>query len=113
LFVRERNNGAYRGMAALPESVVPCMDAIFNAPALKSRFSAADLARLRRRAEAENDWVVGRELIRHGKLARGRHYLRRSVIAAPGIKRLALLAAASLPMTRIGQFRSYPLPDAV
>jgi glycosyltransferase involved in cell wall biosynthesis len=113
LFVRERQNGAYRGMAARPESFVPCMDAIFNAPALRSRFSAADLARLRRRAEAENDWIVGRELIRHGKATEGRHYLRRSVAAAPSLKRLALLTAASLPMTRVGPFRSYPMPDTV
>jgi hypothetical protein len=113
LFVRERQDGVCRGMAARPESYVPCMDAIFSAPALKSRFSPADLARLRRCAEAENDWVVGRELIRHRKAAEGRHFLRRSVIAAPSLKRLALLAAASLPMIRVGPFRAYPVPDAV
>jgi glycosyltransferase involved in cell wall biosynthesis len=113
LFVRERAGGAYRGMAARPEAFVPCMDAIFNTPALKSRFSVAELASLRRRAEAENDWIVGRELIRHGKAADGRHFLRRSVIAAPSLKRLALLIAASSPMTRIGPFRSYPTLDTV
>jgi glycosyltransferase involved in cell wall biosynthesis len=113
LFVRERHDSAYRGMAARPESFVPCMDAIFNAPALRSRFSAPDLASLRRAAEAENDWIVGRELIRHGKAPEGRHFLRRSIRAAPGLKRLALLTAACLPMTRLGPFRSYPVPDTV
>jgi hypothetical protein len=68
---------------------------------------------LRRRAEAENNWVVGRELIRHGRVAEGRQYLRRSVAAAPGVKRLALLTSISLPMLRIGPFRSYPITDAV
>ncbi len=113
LFVRERRNSAYRAMALRPESFVPCMDAIFKAPALKSRFGAAHLARLRRRADAETDWVVGRELIRHGKVSDGCRYLRRSVFAAPSIKRLALLTAASVPIGRIGQFRSYPMPRAV
>ena len=112
LFVRERPGGACRGMAARPESLVPCMDVIFNAQALKSRFSVADLARLRRRAEAENDWIVGRELIRHGQRAAGRSFLRRSVVAAPSVKRVALLAAGSL-LPRVGPFRSYPAPETV
>jgi glycosyltransferase involved in cell wall biosynthesis len=111
LFVRERTNGACRGMASRPESFLPCMAAIYNAPALKSRFSAAELVLLRRRAEAENDWIVGRELIRHGHRADGRSYLRRSALAAPSLKRLALLAAGSLPILRFGPFRSYPTPE--
>ena len=98
-------------MAVRPEAFVPCMNAIFNAPELKSNFGVATLARLRRRAEAENDWVVGRELIRHGKVAEGRQFLRRSVFAAPGVKRLALLASVALPMPRVGPFRAYPMSD--
>jgi glycosyltransferase involved in cell wall biosynthesis len=113
LFVRERHDSAYRSMAARPEAFVPCMNAIFNAPELKSNFSAETLARLRRRAEAENDWVVGRELIRHGRVAEGRQFLRRSVAAAPCVKRLALLTSVSLPMLRIGPFRSYPMSGTV
>jgi hypothetical protein len=113
LFVRERHDSAYRGMALRPEAFVPCMNAIFNAPELKSNFSAATLARMRRRAEAENNWVVGRELIRHGRMAEGRQFLRRSVVAAPGLKRLALLTSVSFPMLRLGPFRSYPMPDTV
>jgi hypothetical protein len=113
LFVRERQDGACRGKALRPESFIPCMEAIFNAPALKSRFNAGELARLRRRAEAENEWIVGRELIRHGRRAEGRHFLRRSVIAAPGFKRLALLTAGSLPFPSFGPFRSYPAPEVI
>ncbi len=113
LLVRERHDSAYRDMAARPEAFVPCMEAIFNAPELKQRFGAATLARLRRRAEAENNWVIGRELIRHGRVADGRPFLRRSVAAAPGVKRLALLASVSLPMVRIGPFRSYPMAGVV
>jgi glycosyltransferase involved in cell wall biosynthesis len=37
LFVRERHDGAYRNMAARPEAFVPCMNAIFDEPGLKSR----------------------------------------------------------------------------
>jgi glycosyltransferase involved in cell wall biosynthesis len=109
LFVRDRQDGAYRGMAARPESFVPCMDAIYHAPELRTRFSAEHLARLRQRAEAENDWIVGRELIRHGRQAEGQTFLRRSVRVAPGPRRLMLLAAGLLPTTmRFGPFRPYP-----
>ena len=87
------------------------MDAIFNAAALRERLGAAAVARLRRRAEAENDWIVGRELIRHGRRREGQAFLRRSVFAAPSLRRLALLALGSLPVTgpmaRIGPFRPY------
>jgi glycosyltransferase involved in cell wall biosynthesis len=108
LFVRERHGSAYLGMATRPESFIPCMDAIFNVPALRVRFGPAVLARMRRSAEAENDWIVGRELIRHGSPAEGRRFLRRSVRGAPGLRRLALLAAGSLPWLRVGPFRRYP-----
>jgi glycosyltransferase involved in cell wall biosynthesis len=107
LFVRERQGGAYFSMAASPQSFVPCMNAIFDAAAVRERFGAADLARLRRRAEAENDWIVGRELVRHGRWWEGRPFLSRSVRNAPGLKRAVLLAAGSLPMFGIGPFRRY------
>ena len=51
------------------------------------------------------------ELIRHGRRAEGRRFLRRSVRAAPGFKRLALLVAGSLPLPRMGPFRPYPAPE--
>ena len=107
LYVRERHDGAYLTMAARPESFAFCMDAIFNSPALQARLGAAAVARLRQRAEAENDWIVGRELIRHGRRHEGLAYLLRSVTAAPGLKRLALLAASGVPAWGIGPFRPY------
>jgi glycosyltransferase involved in cell wall biosynthesis len=113
LFVRERHGGAYLDMAARPESFAPCMDAIFRSPVLAIRFGAVPLARLRLWAEAENDWIVGREMIRHGRPREGRRFLRRSVRTAPSFRRLALLAAASLPLFRPGSFRPYPAPEAV
>jgi glycosyltransferase involved in cell wall biosynthesis len=111
LFARDRPDGACRGMAVRPESFAPCLEAIFNAPALRSRLSAATLARFRRRAEAEKDWIVGRELIRHGRVAEGRPFLLRSVHAAPSLRRLAMLAAGTLPLPRIGPFRPYLAPN--
>ncbi len=107
LFVRERPDSAFAAMAVSPESFRPCMDAIFGAPALRAHLSPDALARLRLRAEAENDWIVGRELIRHGRWREGRSFLRRSVRAAPCLRRLALLAAGSLPAAWIGPFRPY------
>jgi glycosyltransferase involved in cell wall biosynthesis len=111
LFVRERLDSAYRTMAARPEAFVPCMNAIFNAPELRARLGVETVARLRLRAEAENNWIVGRELIRHGRVAEGRRFLLRSVRAAPEPRRLALLASLSLPMLRTGPFRSYRMSD--
>jgi glycosyltransferase involved in cell wall biosynthesis len=108
LFVRERHDGAYLSMAARLDSFGPCMAAIFQAPALEARLSTVGLAHLRRRAEAENDWIIGRELIRHGRPGEGKPFLLRSVRAAPSLKRLALLAAGSLPTGRFGPFRAYP-----
>ena len=111
LFVRERRDGVCFALAARPDAFTPCMDAIFRAHGLEAHVGLTALARLRRRAEAENDWIVGRELIRHGRRAEGRRFLRRSVRAAPGFKRLALLVAGSLPLPRMGPFRPYPAPE--
>jgi hypothetical protein len=90
------------------------MDAIFANPALLSRFGARRLAEIRRRTDAENDWIIGRELIRHGREADGRGWLRRSVRANATPKRVALLAAAellgALPIGLRGPFRPYRLP---
>lgn len=107
LYVRERSGGAYLTMAALAESFDFCMDAIFHAPALRARFDPEAIARLRRRAWAENEWIVGRELIRHGRRGEGLPHLARSVRVAPGLKRLALIAAAGVPGLGFGPFRPY------
>ena len=105
LFVRQRPGSACRQPAAF----APCLDAIFGDPALAARLGAR-LPALRKRAEAERDWIVGRELIRHARPG-GLAWLRRSVAAKPSARRLALLAAALvlplLPSSRRGPFTPY------
>jgi hypothetical protein len=114
LFVRQHPGGAYQRLACDPTAFVPCMDAIFGNPDLLVRFGPRRLAAIRCRTEAENHWIIGRELIRHGRQAEGRAWLRRSVRAAPTPKRAALLAAAhalpSLPPALRGLFQPYRLP---
>ena len=111
LFVRQHPGGAYRRLASDPAAFVPCMDAIFGNAVLCARFGAEKLAAIRRRTEAENHWIIGRELIRHGHGVEGRAWLRRSVRASPSSVRAALLAAAHglplLPPGLRGPFRSY------
>jgi glycosyltransferase involved in cell wall biosynthesis len=114
LFVRQRAGGAYLRMASDPDAFTPCMEAIFSNPALIARLGADRLTRLRRRTEAENAWIVGRELIRHGKTAEGRRWLLRSFAASPSAKRSVLLGAAfampALPQRLHGPFRQYTSP---
>jgi hypothetical protein len=111
LFVRERAGSAYRRMARDPGAFAPAMATIWGNRDLAARLGPR-LRLLRARAEAENGWVVGRELIRHGDLARGRSLLRRAFLAAPGPRRAALLAAAHLlpwmPPRLHGPFTRYP-----
>jgi glycosyltransferase involved in cell wall biosynthesis len=111
LFVRRHAGGAYHRLAADPVAFAPCMDAIFGNPVLCARFGAARLVAIRRRTEAENDWIVGRELIRHGRKTDGIARLRRSFLAQPSLKRAALFAAAHalalLPAAMHGPFRTY------
>jgi hypothetical protein len=113
LYVRERHDSAYRVMAARPESFDPCMAAIFGNPALRDELGSDRLARLRFLAEAENDWIVGRELIRHGRRAEGRAHLLRSVRAVPTFKRMALVLAELSSRWRIGPFRPYPASGSI
>ncbi|WP_203074566.1 glycosyltransferase family 2 protein [Falsiroseomonas ponticola] len=112
LHVRERGGSAYRRMARDPAAFAPAMAAIWENPALADRLGPATAARIRRRAQAENDWVVGKELLRHGARAEGLRVLRASALAAPSLKRLALLAAAhslpALPARLHGPFARYP-----
>ena len=117
LFVRQRQGGAYHRLASDPAAFTPCMEAIFTNPALLARFGPARLATIRHRAEAENAWIIGRELIRHDRAGEGRAWLRQSVASCPSPKRAMLLAAAHalllLPSTLRGPFRPYRLtcPD--
>jgi hypothetical protein len=97
LFVRQHDGGAYHRLAADPAAFAPCMEAIFANPGLLARFGPQRLAAIRRRTEAENAWIVGRELIRHGRASEGRTWLRRSLRAAPSLKRAALFAICVLP----------------
>lgn len=112
LYVRQRRGSAYHRMARDPEAFIPVMDAIYGNPLLAERLPPARLAALRRRAEAENAWIVGRELIRHGEREAGLRRLRASVAAAPSPKRALLLAAAHalpvLPRPLRGPFTPYP-----
>jgi glycosyltransferase involved in cell wall biosynthesis len=111
LFVRQHPGGAYQIRASDPCAFSPCMAAIFCNPTLAARIGRQRLAAIRRRTDAENHWVIGRELIRHGRHAEGRDWLRRSVDAAPSLKRVVLLAAAwlapLLPPPLRGPFRPY------
>jgi GT2 family glycosyltransferase len=112
LFVRQRAGSAYHRMARDPAAFAPAMEAIFGNPALAERLGAGRVAALRRRCEAENAWIIGRELIRHGERGAGLRRLRASVAAAPSPKRALLLAAAHalpvLPRPLHGPFAAYP-----
>ncbi|MGG5818414.1 glycosyltransferase family 2 protein [Falsiroseomonas sp. HW251] len=110
LFVRERAGSAYRRMARDPAAFAPAMDAIWRNPAVRVRLGPR-FAAIKARAEAENGWVVGKELLRHGARDEGLATLRRAFAAAPGAKRGLLLAAAHLlpliPGGLHGPFRRY------
>jgi hypothetical protein len=94
LFVRRHPESAYQRLAAAPHAFVPCTEAIFANPDLPARFGPRRLAAIRRRTEAENQWIM-----------------RCSVRAHATPRRLALLAAAHalplLPATWRGPFRAY------
>jgi glycosyltransferase involved in cell wall biosynthesis len=111
LFVRQRPGGAYHRLAADPTAFAPCMEAIFTNPALIARFGATQLSAIRRRTDAENAWIIGRELIRHDRATEGRSWLHRSIRAHPSTKRAILLAAAYalpiLPLQLRGPFQPY------
>ena len=113
LFVRQHPDGAYQRLASEPSAFVHCMEAIFGNPALLARFGPQRLAAIRRRTDAENHWIIGRELIRHGRQAEGKVWLRSSVRVAPTLKRAGLLVAAHalalLPTALRGPFRPYRL----
>lgn len=104
LFVRETPGSAYLRMATDPMNFAASLDAIYDNPAVLRRFPPSRLKDLRRRAEAEMAWVIGRELIRHGRLGDGWRWLGRSLRQAPTLKRIGL---AGLSWTGLGPFRPY------
>jgi len=116
LFVRRRAGSAYLRMAMQPESFQPVMDAVFDSPAVRNRLATARRYALRKRAEAENAWVIGRELIRHGRMNEAMKFLRRSITLRPSMKRLLMVAAIPalplLPESLHGPFRRYPRTEA-
>ncbi len=98
---------------ATPIRSAPAWTRSSPTPPSLARFGAARLAAIRRRAEAENRWIVGRELVRHGRARRGPR------LAAPlgggesraSSARILLAAAHALPVLprRLrGPFRAYP-----
>lgn len=105
VFVRERAGSAMLTHAANPAAYGPATDAIHCNPAIANRLGGSRLAHLRRRADAETAWAVGRELIRHGQRQAGQRWLGRSITSAPSIRRLMLIGLAWL---RLGPFRPYP-----
>lgn len=108
LFVRERLGSAYLSRATDPDAYRPAIDAIHGNPAIAERLGHGRLAFLKRQAEAETAWAVGRELIRHGRLRDGQRWLGRSIYDAPTIKRVAMIG---LSWARFGPFRPYhPVP---
>jgi cellulose synthase/poly-beta-1,6-N-acetylglucosamine synthase-like glycosyltransferase len=104
LFVRERPGSAYLSHGADPKAYRPAIEAIYQNPGVASRLGGARLADLRRQADAETAWSVGRELIRHGNRRDGRHWLVRSLRGSPSLKRFALIVLAGF---RLGPFRPY------
>jgi glycosyltransferase involved in cell wall biosynthesis len=104
LFVRERAGSAYLSQATDPSAYAPAIETIHANPAIAFRLGGYQAAYLRRRADAEIAWTVGRELIRHGHQRDGQLWLRRSVHSAPSLKRVALLGLSRL---RFGPFRRY------
>jgi len=104
LFVRERAGSAMLTKGTDPAAYRAATDAIHRNPAIADRLGRSRLPELRRRAEAEVAWAVGRELIRHGQQRAGRRWLGRSIVGAPSARRLLLIGLSWL---RVGPFRPY------
>lgn len=112
LHVRERASSAYMRMATDPASYAPCLAAIHDNPALAAVFSVRKRRSLRRRADAEVRWTIGRELIRHRRYCDGLRWLFGSLMQAPTARRVAVLVAvAVLPPRYRGPL--YPYDRAV
>lgn len=91
--IRRRGDGAYLRQATEAAAFTGCMAAIFGNETLRALLGTARLERLRAAAAAaENEWIMGRALLTHGRRAEGRAALRRSLAANPSLKRAALAA---------------------
>ena len=109
LYVREHQDSAYRRMATQPARTEAVLAAIYANPAHQTRLGTDTLHRLQAKAEAEQAWVIGRELIRHGQTGIGLRWLRQSLRQAPSPRRAALLL---LSRSGLGPFRPYKFPGA-
>jgi glycosyltransferase involved in cell wall biosynthesis len=111
LFHQPNPGGLFRRHSGDPAAYAPCMQTVFGNPALLARLGRSRLDKLRRRADANNAWAIGRELIRDGRPCEGKAWLRRSLRAAPSIKRIAILLAVYarklLPGRWLGPFQPY------
>jgi hypothetical protein len=96
LHVRERPTGAYLRMATDPTAYIPCLNAIHSNPALAALYPPKKRAAFRRQADAEVQWTIGRELIRHRRYGDGLSWLARSLALAPTVRRAAVLAAVAV-----------------
>lgn len=115
LFALDRPGGAYRRLAGDPVAMMRCLEAIHGNKALADWLDPATSALLRRQAEAEAFWVLGREMIRHGASAGAdaRIWLWRSLLARPRARAVARLlvghVAPRLPEAWRGPFRPYAI----
>jgi len=111
LFALERATGAYRSLAGDPAAFMKCLDTIHANPGLAARLAEPERHRLRRRAEAEAYWVLGREMVRHGFRPESWRWLLRSALVCPTTRGLARLVASGLapglPPSWRGPFRPY------
>ena len=111
LFALNRPQGAYRRLAADPGAMTRCLDAIHGNPALADWLDPPTRAHLRRQADAEAFWILGREMTRHGAGRQAHAWIWRSLRARPRLRAAARLlvahAAPLLPGAWRGPFRPY------
>ncbi len=112
-YIRRRAGGAYLRQATQAAAFAGCMAAIFDNEALRARLGAARLDCIRAAAEAENQWIMGRALLTHGRHAEGRAALRRSLSAKPSLKRRAMMAMAHVLHPLPGERVGVPTPGLV
>jgi hypothetical protein len=102
LFVRERPQSATSTHATNPDCNTRVLDLIYANDKLRLRLGNKRLTQLRRLAQAETAWAVGKSLIHRGARRHGCQYLLQAAAARPTLKRLCLLA---LTASGVGPFR--------